>query len=89
MTESNGAHRRVRHNPPNHAGYVAGLRRCRPYRPERLSEVQVQAAVDAAEHLLELGYPPLFDFATLQAMWTAGHWKLIEELQLLTGREAA
>jgi hypothetical protein len=59
-----------------------------PYRPERLSAVQVQAAVDAAEHLLELGYPPLFDFPTLQAMWTAGHWKLVEELQLLTGRAA-
>jgi hypothetical protein len=60
-----------------------------PYRPKRLSEVQVQGAAAAAEHLLELGYPPLFDFPTLQAMWTAGHWELVEQLQLLTGREAA
>jgi hypothetical protein len=61
----------------------------RPFRPEQLSAVQVQAAVDAAEHLLDNGLTPLFDMATMQALWRAGNRELVEQLQLLAGRAAA
>jgi hypothetical protein len=56
-----------------------------PYRPERLSDVQIQAAVDAAEHLIAQNLPPLFDDATLKAMWKAGHRDLAEHLHAAAG----
>jgi hypothetical protein len=52
----------------------------RPWRPERLSDKQVQAAVDAALHLLAADLPPLFDRVTLEAMWRAGYRDLAEQL---------
>jgi hypothetical protein len=57
-------------------------------RPERQSAAQVRGAVAAAEHLLDLGYTPLFDAPTLQALWVAGHWRLVERLSALTALEA-
>ena len=51
-----------------------------PWRPEKLSEVHVQAAVDAAHHLLAANLPAVFDRDTLRAMWRAGHRELITEL---------
>jgi hypothetical protein len=52
----------------------------RPWRPERLSDKQVQAAVDAALHLLAADLPPQFDRVTLEAMWRAGHRDIAEQL---------
>jgi hypothetical protein len=58
-------------------------------RPEQEPAAQIRGAVAAAEHLLDLGYTPLFDPPTLQALWAAGHWRLVERLGALTGRDVA
>lgn len=60
-----------------------------PWRPEKLSDKQVAGAVDAAGHLLDLGYPPLFDVDILRAMWRAGHHQLAAECFSYAHREAA
>ena len=57
-------------------------------RPEHQSAAQIRGAVAAAEKLLDLGYTPVFDTPTLQALWTAGHWHLLERLSALTSLEA-
>jgi hypothetical protein len=44
----------------------------RPWRPETLSQRQIDGAVAAAEHLGALGYPPIFDTETLRALRRAG-----------------
>ncbi len=51
---------------------------CRCSRPP-LSDKQVDAVVQAAEHLFDAGYPPIFDVPTLRALWR-GHRELAEEL---------
>ena len=63
----------------------------RPWRPERVSPVQVQGAVDAARHLLAEGLPPIFDADTVTAIWRRGgdDRALAEELHALTGRVVA
>jgi hypothetical protein len=48
------------------------------WRPERLSDVQIEAAVAAAHHLLSQDLPPMFDVDTLRAMWRAGRRELAE-----------
>lgn len=63
-------------------------RRPTPHRRGHPSAAQIQGAVAAAEHLLGLGYTPLFNTPTLQALWTAGHWRLVKRLAALTSREA-
>ena len=45
-----------------------------------MSEAQVQGAVAAAQHLLAEDMVPLFDHATLRAMWKAGHREIAERL---------
>jgi hypothetical protein len=57
-------------------------------RPEQEPAARIRGAVAAAEHLLELGYTPLFDSLTLQALWAAGYWRLVERLSALTALEA-
>ena len=52
-----------------------------PWRPEKLSEKQIAAAAAAAAHLLDAGYPPVFDIGTLRAMWKAGHHQLVDDLR--------
>jgi hypothetical protein len=52
----------------------------RPWRPERLSDVQVQGAADAARHLLANDLLPVFDNNTLRALWRAGHSELVEQV---------
>ena len=39
-----------------------------PWRPEQISVKQAEGAVQAAEHLLDVGLVPLFDPAVLEAM---------------------
>jgi hypothetical protein len=56
-------------------------------RPEQDPAAQI-GAVAAAEHLLDQGLTPLFDAPTLQALWAAGHWRLVERLSALTALEA-
>lgn len=63
--------------------------RAAPRRPNRRSAAQTRGAVAAAGHLLDLGYTPLFDTPTLQALWAAGHWHLVERLSELTSSEVA
>lgn len=53
----------------------------RRWRPEKLSEKQLDAAVAAAEHLTEAGLSPVFDVDTLRAMWRAGRRQLAENLR--------
>jgi hypothetical protein len=68
------------------------LRGCRaaPRRrgPKQEPAAQIRGAVAAAEHLLDQGLTPLFDAPTLQALWVAGHWRLVERLSALTALEA-
>ena len=52
-----------------------------PWRPEKPSEKHVDGAVAAAEHLLAVDLPPLFDLDTLRAMYRAGHHQLVDELR--------
>lgn len=47
---------------------------CQPWRPERLSDKQLEAAVFAAEHLLAVDLPTLFDLDTLPQLVT-GTWR--------------
>jgi hypothetical protein len=53
----------------------------RPWRPEKLSEKQVDAAAAAAEYLLDAGMAPRFDIDTLRQLWRAGHADLVDELR--------
>jgi hypothetical protein len=57
-------------------------------RPEQDPAAQIRGAVAAAEHLLDQGLTPLFDAPMLQALWAAGHWRLVERLGALTALEA-
>ena len=41
----------------------------RPWRPERLSDVQTAGRRRAARHLRDAGFVPLFDLPTLRCMW--------------------
>lgn len=54
-----------------------------PHRPERLSDVQVDGAVAAAEHLAGHGLTPRFSTDTLRQLWAAGHRDLAVELHEL------
>ena len=51
------------------------------WRPEKLSEKEIDGAAAAAAHLLACGYPPVFDLPTLRAMWKAGHHQLVNDLR--------
>lgn len=53
-----------------------------PWRPERLSDKQIEGAAVAARHLLDLGMAPRFDIATLRQLWKAGHHQLVDELRV-------
>ena len=53
---------------------------CRCTRPP-LSDKQIQAAVDAAHHLLDRNLTPIFDRPTLHAMRRGGHHQLVDELR--------
>jgi hypothetical protein len=52
-----------------------------PWRPEKLTEKDIDGAVAAAAHLLADGYVPVFDLPTLRAMWKAGHHQLVDDLR--------
>lgn len=52
-----------------------------PWRPEKLSEKQIEAAAEAAEHLLELDLLPILDLDVLRAMWRAGFRALVDTLR--------
>ena len=54
-----------------------------------LSEKMVDAAADAAAHLIGVGYVPIFDTATLRAMWRAGDRELAQQLYELCGGDGA
>lgn len=53
----------------------------RAWRPDVLSENQIEAAVAAAEYLLALNIAPMFDLDMLRAMWRAGFRKLVDTLR--------
>jgi hypothetical protein len=46
----------------------------------QISDKQLQAAVDAAHHIIDAGYLPIFDVPTLRALWKSGHHELVDEL---------
>jgi hypothetical protein len=46
-----------------------------------ISDRQLQGAVDAAHHILDAGYLPIFDVATLRELWKSGHHQLVDELR--------
>jgi hypothetical protein len=46
-----------------------------------ISDRQVQAALDAADHLRAEGCMPIFDLPTLREMWKSGHHTLVDELR--------
>jgi hypothetical protein len=50
----------------------------------RLSEKQLDAAINAAEHLLAIGLPPLFSVDTIRALWRRDR-ELSESLAKLAG----
>ncbi len=50
------------------------------HRCGEVSDKLVQGAVDAAHHILDAGYPPIFDAATLRALWKSGNQRLVDEL---------
>jgi hypothetical protein len=52
-----------------------------PWRSEKLSDRQIDGAVDAAQHLRDAGLEPMFDLDTLRAMWKAGHHQLVDDLR--------
>ena len=52
-----------------------------PWRPEELSQKQIEAAAEAAEHLLALDLLPIFDLDMLRAMWRAGFRRLVDTLR--------
>jgi hypothetical protein len=56
-----------------------------PWRPETLSDKQVEAAGIAARHLLDMGVVPRFDTPTLRALWRRGDRALAQELYELCG----
>jgi hypothetical protein len=47
----------------------------------QITDRQLQGAVDAAHHLLDAGYPPIFDVPTLRELWKSGHHQLVDELR--------
>jgi hypothetical protein len=53
----------------------------RPWRPESLSEAQIDGAVAAACHLRAAGLQPVFDLDTLREMWREGHHSLVDDLR--------
>lgn len=53
----------------------------RSWRPEQLSEKQIQAAVETAALLTALNLPPMFDIDTLRALWRAGFHALVDTLR--------
>lgn len=53
----------------------------RSWRPNQLSDKQIDGAVDAARHLRDAGVEPLFDLPMLRAMWKAGHHQLVDTLR--------
>ncbi|MBX7433474.1 hypothetical protein JDV09_15340 [Mycobacterium sp. Y57] len=57
----------------------------RPWRPETLSDKQLDGAAAAAKCLAEAGLAPLFDAETLRGLWRRGgdHRVLAEELHRL------
>jgi hypothetical protein len=46
----------------------------------QISDKQLQAAVEAAEHLLDRDLTPIFDADTLRELWRRGHHQLVDEL---------
>jgi hypothetical protein len=50
----------------------------------RPSEKQLDAAINAAEHLLAIGLPPLFSVDTIRALWRRDR-ELSESLAKLAG----
>ena len=59
----------------------------RPWRPEELSDKQVEGAAAAARHLLDMGVTPRFDTTTLRALYRRGadDRAIALELHELTG----
>jgi hypothetical protein len=60
-----------------------------PWRPETLSDKQIEAAGIAARHLLDVGVVPQFDVVTLRQLWRRGDRAIAELLHDLTGGEVA
>jgi hypothetical protein len=60
-----------------------------PWRPEVLSDKQIEAAGIAARHLLHVGVVPRFDVVTLRQLWRRGDRAIAELLHDLTGGEVA
>lgn len=52
-----------------------------PWRPERLSDRQVEGVVAAAAHLAAVGLTPVFDVPTLRQLRTSGHRGLADTLR--------
>lgn len=52
------------------------------YEPLPLTDHQLDGAVDAAEHLMACGLPPIFALDTLRALWRRGD----RELALMLAR---
>jgi hypothetical protein len=48
---------------------------------DQITDRQLQGAVDAAHHILEAGYLPIFDVPTLRELWKSGHHQLVDELR--------
>lgn len=48
---------------------------------DEISDRQLQAAVQAAHHILGAGYLPIFDLPTLRELWRGGHHQLVDELR--------
>lgn len=46
-----------------------------------ITDRQLQGAVDAAPHILDAGYLPIFDLPTLRELWKSGHHQLVDELR--------
>lgn len=46
-----------------------------------ITDKTVVGAVEAAHHLADLGYPPIFNVEMLRAMWKAGHHRLVDDLR--------
>lgn len=52
-----------------------------PWRPETLSDKQVDGVVAAVEHLAAVGLPALVDVHTQRALWRSGHHRLVNQLR--------
>jgi hypothetical protein len=55
------------------------------YPPVALTDHQLDSAVAAAEYLLGLGLPPLFQLDVLRALWRRGDRQLAETLARIRG----